>query len=847
MSRSDPTGQAAGAVVAMLRGAVVRFGDVTVLHGVDLTLRAGEVHALVGQNGAGKSTLVKALIGVNRLASGRLEIDGAAVAFTGPQDGRRAGLEIVFQDQPLAAHLTVLDNMFLGREQRGKGPLMDRHGMRRTAEQLLKQIGADCSPDDLVDELTPTQRVQVSIAAALAARPRVLVLDEPTAALGTAEAAPVFHLIRSAIDQGVAVLYISHRLGEITALAQHITVMRDGRVVRSAPAGDLGTDEMITAMVGRELTAMFPERARGRGAVVLHIDDLRSGSLVSGIDLDVRAGEIIGLAGLVGSGASEALLALFGDRRASGQVTIDGQDARAGSPRAAVAAGMAMVPEERRTEALFAGLGVRENLTAASLHAHGAGWMLRRSAEERTAVGLIDRLGIMARDPEQDVGTLSGGNQQKVVVGRWLTRGGRVYLVDEPTAGVDVGAKMEIYRQLGDLAAAGAAVLVVSSDFEELIGLCDGILVVRDGRVTQRVDPGEVDVESLTALAADTRHDGRDRHESGTEPTDRVVPTAPNPSRRRLSARRIGVPAVMIAVLAVLAIGAPTFVSAASLLEVLRQASTPVLLAAALSIALGAGAFDLSVGAVAQLTANVSAALVVGGLSPVLAVLVGIVGGAAIGAVNGVLTAVLRVPSFVATLGMLFLLVGATLGVNHGLSTAVQRSSSFLLLGQGWTGPMPVIAVWSFVVVAIAGFLWRLTAIGLRLRAVGDDAGIARLRGVKVRLATLVALTASGAISGLAGVLMASYSSGSTARDASLSLLVSALAAAFLGSAMTRGMLFDPATAAVGALFVTAVGVGLLSNGLSDQLLAGVQGAALLLAVLVAVVRRRPLGQVAIF
>lgn len=847
MSRSDPTGQAAGAVVAMLRGAVVRFGDVTVLHGVDLTLRAGEVHALVGQNGAGKSTLVKALIGVNRLASGRLEIDGAAVEFTGPQDGRRAGLEIVFQDQPLAAHLTVLDNMFLGREQRGYGPLMDRHGMRRTAAELLQQIGADCSPDDLVDELTPTQRVQISIAAALAARPRVLVLDEPTAALGTAEAEPVFDLIRAAIDQGVAVLYISHRLGEISALAQHITVMRDGRVVRSAPAGELGTDEMITAMVGRELTAIFPDRVRGPGEVVLHIDGLRSGSLVSGIDLDVRSGEIIGLAGLVGSGASEALLALFGDRRASGQVTIDGRNARAGSPRAAVAAGMAMVPEERRTEALFPGLGVRENLTAASLNAHGTGGVLRRSAEQRTALGLIDRLGIMARDSEQDVATLSGGNQQKVVVGRWLTRGRRVYLVDEPTAGVDVGAKVEIYRQLGDLAAAGAAVLVVSSDFEELIGLCDGILVVRDGRVTQRVDPGEVDVESLTALAADTRHDGRDRHESGTEPTDRVVPTAPNPSRRRLSARRIGVPAVMIAVLAVLAIGAPTFVSAASLLEVLRQASTPVLLAAALSIALGAGAFDLSVGAVAQLTANVSAALVVGGLSPVLAVLVGIVGGAAIGAVNGVLTAVLRVPSFVATLGMLFLLVGATLGVNHGLSTAVQRSSSFLLLGQGWTGPMPVIAVWSFVVVAIAGFLWRRTAIGLRLRAVGDDAGIARLRGVKVRLATLVALTASGAISGLAGVLMASYSSGSTARDASLSLLVSALAAAFLGSAMTRGMLFDPATAAVGALFVTAVGVGLLSNGLSDQLLAGVQGAALLLAVLVAVVRRRPLGQVAIF
>jgi ABC-type sugar transport system ATPase subunit/ribose/xylose/arabinose/galactoside ABC-type transport system permease subunit len=848
-----PTQARPGRTVAAIRGAVVTFGETTVLHGVDLELKAGHVHAVVGQNGAGKSTLVKALMGVNRLAAGHVEIDGAPVKLAGPSDARQFGLEIVYQDQPLASHLTVAENMFLGREPVVLGAVLDRASMHNTAAEVLARVGANVSPTDIVGDLTPTQRVQISIAAALAAKPRVLVLDEPTAALGSAEAGPVFDLVRTATSEGVAVLYISHRLGEITSLAHDITVLRDGRRVHSSPATELSTDEMISAMVGRDLETLYPTIEHTPGEVLLTTQDLRSGELVTGMNLEIRSGEIVGLAGLVGSGASETLLALFGATKAEGDVRITGSNARAHSPRSAIAQGMALIPEERRTEAIFPGLSLSNNVTASSLAKHSRLSILSRNSEKRTTQDLVARLNIIAASTEQDIATLSGGNQQKAIVGRWLARGGQVYLVDEPTAGVDVGAKIEIYRQLGELAAAGAAVLVVSSDFEELIGICDRLLVVRDGKVTGQHLRGEIDVEKLTSEAAAVGATAEDvqkviSHANPETPKSHSHGAKPRAIRsKRPWARQIGLPAAMVLIVIILAIGSPAFAAPLSLIDIVRQASTPALLAGALAIALGAGAFDLSVGAVALLTSTVSAALTVAGAPLPIAVVAGIVIGAVIGLINGSITVLFRVPSFVATLGMLFLLAGATLQINGGAPIGVDQTNIFLMLGQGYVGFLPVVALVAVAVIAIATFVWRRTAAGLRLRAVGDDAKTADLRGVNAGRNRMVALVISASMSGLAGVLLASYGSGSTARDASLDLLTTALAAAFLGSAMTRSFLFDPATAAIGALFVTAVGAGLISNGLSDQWLPGVQGLVLLLAVLLAVVRRRSLGQVAIF
>lgn len=839
----DQTSQSTEIPSIALRDGVVRFGATTVLHGVDLELHPGTIHALVGQNGAGKTTLVKALIGVNELSGGSIEVDGSRRTWSGPQDARAAGLEIVYQDQPLIPHFTVLDNMFLGREST-KGPLLDRSEMRRTAEEVLREIDADCEPDELVEDLTRTQRVQVSIAAALAANPSVLILDEPTAALGGEESQPVFRLIRAAARRGVAILYISHRLAEITSLADHVTVLRDGRVVLSTGASGLATEAMVTAMVGSDLDALFPDRDRVPGEVLLEIEGLRSEPLVHDVSFTVRAGEIVGLAGLVGSGAAESVAALFGDRTVSGQVKLKGQSAESRNSRQAAAKGFALVPPERRTEAVFAGVSLRDNITAASLEKHSRVGVVNRSAERSTAQRVVDQLGVVAEGLSQDFATLSGGNQQKAIVGRWLERGADVFLVSEPTAGVDVAARIEIYRQLGVLAENGSAVVVSSTDFEELVGLCDRILIVRDGRVTGEVAAHETDVERLTTLTA-AQSVGQPI--SNDEPEPRA---AEGPSRRRGRARlrQISVPLAMLAVLAVLAAGAPSLLSAGSLVGILNQAATPALLAAALAVALGSGSFDLSIGATAHFSANLSAAAVIMGWPPLGALILGVAAGTVVGVINGAIAGVLRVPSFVATLGMLFLLVGLTLGLNGGLVTSIPRTSNYLLFGQGWILRFaPVLVVWTLITVAILTVLWRRTRMGMRLRAVGDDASVAALRGVQVRKTTLLGLVMSGTLSGMAGALMASYSSGANANDVSLSLLVSALAAAFLGLSMTRGLLFDPATAVIGALFVTAVGVGLIANGLPDQLLTGVQGLALLFAVLVAVARRRQLGQVAIF
>ncbi len=839
-------------VVAAVRGAVVRFGNTTVLHGVDLELRAGEVHALVGQNGAGKSTLVKALTGINRLAEGHVEVDGLEVSLSGPSQARDLGLEIVYQDQPLAAHLTVAENMFLGRERTHSAALLDDATMRRTATDVLKRIGAHFSPDELADDLTPTERVQVSIAAALAAHPSVLVLDEPTAALGAREAEPVFDVIRAARHDGVAVLYISHRLSEITALADRITVLRDGRLIESRPATDVSTDDIITAMVGRELKSLFPEVVRSTGEPVLSVRGLASGDLVRDVTFTVRAGEIVGLAGLVGSGASETLLALFGDRPAHGQVRYGSGNDAPRSSRAGVHRGIALIPQERRRQAVFPDLGVRQNVTAASLRQVKRGGLISRAREREVTTHVMRRLNIVASGTEQSMATLSGGNQQKAIVARWLTRNENLYLVDEPTAGVDVAAKTEIYEHLSELAAAGAGVVIASSDFDELIGLCDRILVLRDGVVTDEFDRGAVDERTLTSRTAAAGTVPAQTAEAGATDTDTdrgVAARTEGPSGRRAHTwpRQIGVGVAMLAVVVALAIGSPGFLFPSGFWDVLRQAGTPALLATALAIALSAGAFDLSIGGVASLTASVSAVLVNRGVPIVAVIVIGVVLGALVGVVNGAVTVTLRVPSFVATLAMLFLLVGITLGVNAGLAVTVPAGDAFLYLGQGQIGPVPAVLITSALVVVGVWLAWQFTRPGLRLRATGDDPQVAALRGIGIARSTITALGTSAALSGLAGVLLASYSSGATARDASLELLVSALAAVFLGSAMTRAFLFNPATAALGSLFVTAVGSGLIANGLSSQWLGGVQGAVLLIAVLVASARRRALGQVAIF
>lgn len=477
------------------------FLGVRVLHGVDLELRSGELHALVGENGAGKSTLMKVLAGVHRPDGGRIEIDGAEVSFDHPSRARRAGVSTVFQEFNLLPERTVAQNVFLGREILSRG-LVDDRAMERTTAELLDDLGLEgISPRARVRHLSVAEQQVVEIVKALSHDARVISMDEPTAALADHEVEVLYRIIARLRERGVGVLYVSHRLKEIFDLADTITVLKDGHRVDTVPADDITPADLVRRMVGRPVSSVFPERLEPHGEHVGRVRLAVSGggnTRLDGIDLEVRGGEIVGLAGLQGSGRTEIAHALFGvDRFTRGEVHVDGRRVDPRSPRRAIRAGLALVTEDRKAQ----GLALEQSVTANArlvLDAVNPFGSARRAAR---VPGLLSSLELVARGgPRQEVRYLSGGNQQKVVLAKWLVTDPGVMVLDEPTRGIDVGAKQAVYTLMRELAAAGVAVLLISSELPELIGMSDRLVVLDDGRVAGEL-PGGSDEETVMALA----------------------------------------------------------------------------------------------------------------------------------------------------------------------------------------------------------------------------------------------------------------------------------------------------------------------------------------------------------
>jgi ribose transport system ATP-binding protein len=478
----------AAPVIAM-RGIGKEFLGVRVLEGVDLECAGGEVHAIVGENGAGKSTLMKILCGVYRPSEGEILIDGEPVDFHHPLDGQRAGVAIIYQEFNLLPERTVAENIFLGREPR-RGLLIDRHAMEERSEQLLTELAPDdpISPRERVGNLPVARQQTVEIAKALSLDSRIMVMDEPTAALAAHEVERLFEQVRRLKERGLAVFYISHRLKEVFEIAERITVLKDGRRVRTMHSGEVTPPELVRLMVGRELDQYFPPRAAPgtRGEVRLRLRGAGN-DLLTGIDLDVHAGEIVGIAGLQGSGRTELARAIFGaDPFRDGTFELDGKSLRISSPRAAVAAGIGFVTEDRKAEGLALSQPVRDNVTLA--------WRsLRRSLrrDRELDVGtLVKAVELRSRGLGQEVRFLSGGNQQKVVLAKWLATEPRLVIFDEPTRGIDVGAKAGIHDLIRGLANDGVAVMMISSELPEVIGMSDRIVVMRQGAVAGELGPG---------------------------------------------------------------------------------------------------------------------------------------------------------------------------------------------------------------------------------------------------------------------------------------------------------------------------------------------------------------------
>jgi len=493
-----------GAPLLQMRDIVKTFPGVRALDGVDLVVRPGQVHCLLGQNGAGKSTLIKVLAGAHRPDSGEISWRGQPVVLATPDTAITLGISTIYQELDLVPGLSVAENIFLGHEMSSAG-LLRRGDTRRAARALLARLGhSEIRADREVGTLPASGQQIVSMARALSHDTRLIVMDEPSAALDQQEVQALFRVIRDLTAQDIAVVYISHRLEEIRQVGDRVTVLKDGRTVATdLAARKTPTTELIRLMTGREIAYVFPTRpaADRAAATVLEVSGLALDKSFADVSFSVRAGEIVGLAGLVGSGRSEILESVYGARRPTrGTVSVDGRRLRPGSVGAAVKAGVGLAPEERKSQGLLLDQSVYRNITMSSLGRFARAGFLDRGAERAAAAELTTALDVRPTGVERPVRTLSGGNQQKVVLARWLLRECRVLLLDEPTRGVDVGARSEIYALIRSLAARGVAVVVVSSEMEEVLGLADRVLVVREGQVVHEGPAEEIDEHGVLNL-----------------------------------------------------------------------------------------------------------------------------------------------------------------------------------------------------------------------------------------------------------------------------------------------------------------------------------------------------------
>jgi ABC-type sugar transport system ATPase subunit len=500
-----------GEPVVALRRIAKGFGATRAVDGVDLDINAGEVHAIVGENGAGKSTLMRVLAGSFADYDGSIVVAGEEVAVASPAQARALGIALVHQELSLLPELTVAENIFLGREPRARLPgFIGRSSIERAAKHVLDECGIDIDPSVKVDHLSIAERQLVEIVKGVAASPRVLALDEPTSSLTTREVRELFTIVRRLVaTKRTAIVYISHKLDEVFKVAQRVTVLRDGRKVASAPIGEWTEASLVRAMVGRDLSTLFPHSPASLGAARLEVSEFSRRGVFGPLSFAIRAGEIVGLYGIIGAGRSELAEALFGLEPAdTGMIRVDGQPVAIRSPAKALAAGIAMSPEDRHARGLVPMLSVGVNLSLSTLPQLASAGFVRRRAEQDMIGRFLRTLLVRAQSPGQEVAALSGGNQQKVVLGRSLMPGPKVLILDEPTRGIDVVAKAEVHGIVDRLAHQGLAVLFISSELPEILGMSDRILVMRSGVLVASLERRQASEERLVALAAGARHDG---------------------------------------------------------------------------------------------------------------------------------------------------------------------------------------------------------------------------------------------------------------------------------------------------------------------------------------------------
>jgi ABC-type sugar transport system ATPase subunit len=482
------------------------FPGVKALDGVDLDLRRGEVHALIGENGAGKSTLIKILAGVYPKDEGEIVFDGRSAEILTPSDSLELGIKVVFQELSLIPHMTVGENVFLESFPLKRNRTIDWDALYGKTAEILDSIGLDINPKTKVNKLTISQQQMVEIARALSHEAQVVIMDEPTSALTPNEVEHLFKVIRTLRKRGIGILYVTHKLEEVMEICDVVTVLRDGRLISSKRIAETTSDDLVTDMVGRAVKTLFPRSHTGRGEVALQVEDLSTEKKLKNISFSVRAGEVVGVFGLMGAGRTELAKAMFGlDPVQRGRVRIAGRELKIGSTSQSTRMGLGYLTEDRKEEGLVLQMSVAQNITLPSLDDISSAGFISRKEEARRAQEFVDAFSIKTPSLRQKVMYLSGGNQQKVLLARWLMKRLRVIILDEPTRGIDVGAKAEIHRLIDELASQGLAVVVMTSEMPELLGVSDHIIVMCDGRITGEFDRGHADMEKILEAAIGQR------------------------------------------------------------------------------------------------------------------------------------------------------------------------------------------------------------------------------------------------------------------------------------------------------------------------------------------------------
>ena len=755
------------------------FGGSRALDGVSLNFSAGEIHALVGENGAGKSTLIRCCTGVLSPDGGTLGWDGEPLQLRSPRHARKLGIRAVHQESEFFPELSLAENL-MHIEGLAAGPAwwLDWRGLRTTVRAELRALDLDLPVDLPAGRLGIGQRMLTEIAGCLARRSRLVFLDEPTASLSVRESEQLFsHLVRLK-QAGTAVVYVSHRLEEVLRLADRITVLRDGKVAAAGPRADFDRDKLVATMVGRSPVTVEMARDAAPGAPVLTLENLSDPQgRFHDVSLSICAGEIVGLYGLIGAGRSELAQALVGLRRSRGELTLCGAKYLPAGPSQALTAGVALVPEDRRTDGIFVTHPCRENVTAPWLGSLGrAGFFsLRRERDRSDAVAR--RWGTRYRDIEQPIGTLSGGNQQKLLLGRWLEPDPAVLLLDEPTRGVDVGAKAEIHAEIRRLAAQGKAVLLISSDLPEVLALSHRVVVLREGTVGGEFARAAA-TETLVAAAALPR-----------EKT--VRPEAPAPRERAgqrgpTIVRELGVFGALAALAVVLTIlRGREFASAGNLLDILAAASLVSIAAAGTALVLISGGIDISIGSMLGLVGALACTTALHGLPPLAVLAVGIGLGVLCGGFNALGAYRGGIHPIVVTLAGIYVYRGLMLRFTGGYEV-MNLPPGFRSLAEGSLAGIPKVVWFAAAVHAANAWFLHQTLAGRRLYAVGGSPKAAALAGLRPEAIRALAFALGGALVGLTAVLWGAYY-GKIQSNTGTGFEMQAIAAAVIGGCAVTG------------------------------------------------------------